>query len=237
MRAEPCIIPDLEVNRKEDSMEQTELQAATREILGKKVRFLRRQGIIPVHLFGHDVESMALQCDAAQLQRVLAEVGKTSLISLIPDKAKTPRNVVVREIQREPRTGELLHVDFYQVRMAEKIKVEVPIVLVEEAPALKSKENMLLQELNRLTIECLPDQIPPSVELDMSSLTEVEQSIQVKDITLGEGITVLNDPEHMVVKIILRRVEKVEEVEEVAVEEAVEAPEAAPLPEEKSKEE
>jgi len=220
-------------------MEQIELQTATREILGKKVRFLRRQGVIPVHLFGHGVESVALQCEAAQLQQVMAQAGKTKIISLRLDKAKKPRNVMVREIQRNPLTSELLHVDFYQVRMEEKIQLEVPIVLVGEAPAMLSKENMLAQELHSLTIECLPGQIPASIELDLSPLTEVEQAIQVKDITLGEEVTVLNDPEHMVVKINLRPVEKVEEVvEEEVVEEAVaEAPERAPLPEEEPKEE
>ncbi len=219
-------------------MEQIELQASDREIQGRKVRFLRRQGIIPVHLFGHNIESVALQCDAAQLQRVLAQAGKTRLINLKLDKAKRPRNVVVREIQRDLLTGGLLHVDFYQVRMAEKIKVEVPIVPVGEAPALKLKENMLLQGLNKLTIECLPDKIPASIEVDLNSLTEAEQAIHVRDITLGGGFAILNDPEHVVVKISLRRVEKVEEVvEKVAVEEGVEAPEAAQLPEEQSKEE
>lgn len=216
-------------------MEQIELQAATRGILGKKVRFLRRQGIIPVHLFGHGIKSVALQCDAAQLQRVLAQAGKTKIIKLGLDKVEGPRNIMVREIQRNPQTGELLHVDFYQVKMAEKIKVEVPIILVNEAPALKSKENMLAQELYSLTIECLPDQIPSSIELDLSSLTEAEQAIQVMDISVGEGVTVLNDPEHIVVKISSRPIEKV--VAEKAVEEVVEAPERAPLPKEESKEE
>ncbi len=216
-------------------MEQIELQATNRKILGKKVRFLRREGIIPVHLFGHDVESVALQCDAAHLQRVLTQAGKTRLLNLKLEKAKRPRNVMVREIQRDPLTGELLHVDFYQVRMAEKIKLEVPIVLVGEAPALRSKENMLSQELNSLTIECLPDQIPASVELNLSSLTEAEQAIQVKDIMLGEGITVFNNPERMVVKISLRPIERVEEVEAAVAEEVVEAPEATSLPEKESK--
>ncbi len=211
-------------------MEQIELRATTREVLGKKVRFLRRQGITPVHLFGHDIESAALQCDTGQLQRVLTQAGKTRLIGLRLDKARKPRNVVVREIQRNSQTRELLHVDFYQVRMAEKIKVEVPIVLVGEAPALKSKGNMLMQELSRLTIECLPDEIPPTIELDLSPLTEAEQAIQVKDITLGEGITVFDDPEYVVVKISALPVEKVEEV--VVEEEVIEAPEAAPSPEE-----
>jgi len=221
-------------------MEQIELRVTTRETLGKKVRFLRRQGITPTHLYGHDVESVALQCDTPQLQQVLAQAGKTRLISLRLDKAKNPRNVMVREIQRDAQTSELLHVDFYQVRMAEKIKVEVPIVLVGETPALKLKENMLLHDLNSLSIECLPGKVPTNVEVDLSFLTEAEQVIRVEDITLDEEITVLSDPGLVVARISSRPVEKVEEevvVEEVVAEEVAEAPEAAPLPREESKEE
>ena len=211
-------------------MDKIELEATTRETLGKKVRFLRRQGVMPVHLFGHNVESLALQCDSTQLRRVLTQTGRTRLISLKLNEVKEPRNVMVREIQREPGTDELLHVDFYQVSMAEKIRVDIPIVPVGEAPALKSKENFLAQELNSLTVECLPNEVPNSVELDISSLTEVEQAIRVKDISLDEGITVLSDPEQLVVRISVRHVEKVEEEEKVEVEgEAeVEAPEEAP---------
>jgi len=211
-------------------VDKIELLANTREILGKKVRFLRRQGITPVHLFGHNVESVPLQCDTAPLKRVLAQAGKTRLISLKLDQAKKPRSVVVREVQREPQSGELLHIDFYQVSMKEEMRVEVPIIPVGEAPALKSKGNFLMQELGSLTIECLPDEIPSSVELDISSLTEAEQAIHVKDIGLGEGITVLNNPEQLVVKISART------VEEPTVEEEVKAPEEARLPEEASKE-
>ncbi len=203
-----------------------ELSANTREILGKKVKVLRRQGITPVHLFGRNVEPVPLQCDTTELRHVLAQAGKTGIVSLKLDKVKTPRNVMVREVQREPRTGELLHVDFYQVRMEEKIRVEVPIVPVGEAPALKSKENFLAQELNSLTIECLPDQIPGRVELDLGSLNEVEQAIRVKDIRLDDGITVFNNPEQLVAKISVRFVEKV--IEEVKAEVEAEAPEEEP---------
>ena len=213
-------------------MEQIELKAASRHILGKKVRFLRRQGITPVHLFGHGIESLALQCDTIQLGQVLTQAGKTKIISLQLDKTKSPRNAMIREIQKEPRTGELFHVDLYQVRMAEKIKVEVPIVLVGEAPALKLKENMLSHELTTLSVECLPGNIPDSAELDLSSLTEAEQSLRVKDIELDREIAVLNDPDLMVVRISVRRIEKEEEVVEVeaeaVAEEVAEAPEAAP---------
>lgn len=210
-------------------MEQIELEVTNREILGKKVSSLRRQGITPVHLFGHSIKSMALQCDTARLQRVLAEAGKTRLVSLILDNEETPMSSVVREVQIEPRTGGLLHVDFYQVRMGEQVKVEVPIVLVGEAPALKLKENMLMRELNTLSIECLPAKIPASVGVDLTSLTESDQVVRVKDIKLDEEINVLNDPELVVVRISSRPVERVEEVVAVeAVEEVAEAPEEEP---------
>jgi len=216
-------------------MKQVELRATSREILGKKVKFLRRQGIIPLHLFGHSVESIALQCDEAQLKRVLAHAGKTRLISLKLDKGKKPRNVMVREVQRDRRTDGLLHVDLYQIKMTEKIRVEVPVVVVGEAPALKSKENMLLQELNSLTVECLPNEIPASVKVDLSSLTEREQAIRVENVILGKEVTILNDPELVMVKIGSRPKEKVEEVAEAV--EAVAAPEETPSPGEKSREE
>ena len=220
-------------------MKQIELRATSREILGKKVRFLRHQGIIPLHLFGHNVESIALQCDEAQLKRVLAQAGKTRLISLKLDKGKKPRNVVVREVQRDMRTDGLLHVDLYQIKMTEKIRVEVPVVVVGEAPALKSKENMLLQELNSLTVECLPNEIPASVRVDLSSLTERDQAIRVENVILGKEVAILNDPELVVVKIGSRPKEEVEEVvaEAIEAEEVAEALEETPPPEEESKEE
>jgi large subunit ribosomal protein L25 len=208
-------------------MDQLELQVSKREILGKKVRFLRRQGITPVHLFGHGIESLALQCDTDRLEHALAQSGHTTLIAVKLGSERKRRSVVVREIQRGSRRHELLHVDFYQVRMAEKIKVEVPVVLVGEAPALRSRDNTLVQELNALTVECLPSEIPTSMELNLSTLTEPEQVIRIKDVELGHDVVVLNDPELVVVRISSRPVEKIKE--EVIAEEAVETPEAARL--------
>ena len=216
-------------------MDQIELKVNVRDVLGKKVRFLRRQGITPVHLYGHGIESVALQCDTSQLQGVLAEAGQTRLINLKFEGERRPRTVVIREVQKGIRPGELYHVDFYQVQMAEMMKVDVPIILVGESPVLKSRENMLSQDLNILNIQCLPANIPASIEIDTSVLTEIDQAIRVKDIELDDEITVLNDPELIVVRIIARPVEKLEEVEvaeaEVEEEEAAEAPEAAPASE------
>ena len=208
-------------------MDQIELKVSKRETLGKKVRFLRREGITPVHLFGHGIESLALQCDTANLKQVLAEAGQTALVNLKVDGEKGPRTVMVREVQTLSLENELLHVDLYQVEMAELIKVEVPVILVGEAPALKSRENILTHELNTLSVECLPAKIPASIEVDLSSLTEPDQALRVKDIELDKEVAVLNDPELVVARIRPRPVERVEEEAGVP-----EAPEEAPSGEE-----
>ena len=206
-------------------MDQIELQANHREVLGKKARFLRRQGITPVHLFGHGIESLSLQCDTVQLCQVLAEAGHTKLINIKIPREKSPRTAVVREIQPGYRQGELFHVDFYQVEMEVAMKVDVPVILTGEAPAMSTKENTLVHETDTLSIECLPADIPDSISLDISSLTEADQSLRVRDIQLDDKITVLNDPEVVLVRISKQRVEIEEEF--VAEEEAVEAPEEA----------
>jgi large subunit ribosomal protein L25 len=204
-------------------MDDLKLQASKREILGKKTRFLRRQGITPVHLFGHGLESLTLQCDTPNLQRTIARAGMTRLITLDIEGDKQPRSVFIREIQREPCSGEVLHVDFYQVRKTEKIKADVPIILVGEAPAMKEKGRVLTHSLTSLSVECLPDKLPPQIEVDLSPLEEIEQAIYVRDITFSPDITVITDSEQMVVKVSEARVEVEEEVveEELVAEEEV----------------
>jgi len=216
-------------------MDDLNLKASRRDILGKKTRFLRRQGTIPTHLFGHGLESLSLQCDTAKLQRIIARAGMTRLIALDVEGDKQPRSVFIREIQRDACNGELLHVDFYQVKKTEKIRLDVPIILVGEAPAMKEKGRTLTHSLTSLSIECLPDKLPPQIEVDLSPLEEVGQAIYVRDIALGPDITVFTDPDQMVAKVSEARVE-VEEVveEEVVAEEVVaeEAKEAEEKPEE-----
>ena len=206
-------------------MSQLELTVNKRDITGKKVRFLRRQGITPVHLFGHGIESLALQCEKVKLEQVLKQAGKATLISLKVDEEKKARSVVVRDVSRDPLKGELIHVDLYQVKMKEKVKMEIPIVLTGESPLMRLKGNVLMQELHALTVECLPSKIPTSVEVDISCITKSEETIRVKDIDMGDEVAVLNDPELVVVNILAQRAEKLEEEVPVA-EAAVEVAEA-----------
>ena len=203
-------------------MEDLRLKATQRDVLGKKSRFLRRQGITPTHLYGNNIKSLALQCDAAELQHLLALAGRTRLISLEVD-GKQARSVFVREIQRDEVARKLLHVDFYQVRKGEKITVDVPIVFVGEAPAMKEKGRMIAHGITSLSIECLPDSVPPQIEIDLSPLEDLEQAIHVKDIVLGADITVNADPEQLVVKVSEAVVKEVVEEVVAEVEEEVEA--------------
>jgi len=205
------------------------LPASKRDVLGKKTSFLRRQGITPAHLFGHNLQSLPLQCDTAELQRIIARAQTTHLINIEIEGEKQLRSVVIREIQRAEPGGRLLHVDFYQVSEREKITVDIPIVLVGQAPALKEKGRLLTLGVTSLSIECLPTKLPSQIQVDISSLNELEQTIRVRDLTLNPDLTVTTDPEQLVVKVSEVARERVEEVvakarEAVAEEVAKEEP-------------
>jgi large subunit ribosomal protein L25 len=206
--------------------EKIELKVEKREVQGKKVRFLRNKGVVPVHLFGHNVDSVSLQGDAVVLRKVLSQAGRTRLIDLKVGKSQKAHNVMVREVQKDPIKGSLLHVDFYEVNMSEKIRVEVPIVLIGESPALKIRENMLNQVMSSLVIECLPDKMPDRVQVDISIIKEVDQAVHVKNVVLPE-VAILNDPDLVIAKVSLRPIEIVEEVKPAAGAEAAGAEAAA----------
>ncbi len=209
-------------------MERIQLEALKRDVIGKKVRFLRREGTTPANMYGHGLESVALKVDTGKLKQTLARAGKTDLISLQIDDSKAPVLVLIRNVQRNTLNDEFLHVDFYQVKMTEKIKVDVPLVFVGEAPVLDKVKNVsVLHLIDSLHIEALPDNLPHSLEVNISSLEELGSTIHVKDIHLGDGIDLLSDAEQMVVKVVEAKkevevapveAEVVEEVEGVAAE-------------------
>lgn len=201
-------------------MKNLTLKATKRDILGKKTKLLRQQGITPTHLFGHGLESLALQCDTTELTHIIALGGTTRIINLQIDAEKQPRNVFIRETQKDAISGQLLHIDFYQIKMSEKIKADIPIILVGEAPATKTRGNILQQTLTHLGVECLPDKLPPRIEIDLSPLEELGQAIHVRDIHLDPDVSVTTGEGQLVVKISQVMAEKEEVVEEVEGEEA-----------------
>jgi len=202
-------------------MDSLSIKANKREILGKKVRFLRREGVTPVHIFGHNLKSQALQCDTDTLQRIIRQAGTSRLVAVKVEGDKNPRSVFIREIQKNELTGQLLHVDFYQIRKTEKIKADIPLVFIGEAPAMQLKGRLLAQELSSISVECLPDKLPPQIEINLSSLEELGQAIHVGDITLDSDIIITTPPERLITKVSEVRV-KIEEEEMLAAEEAAE---------------
>ena len=184
-----------------------ELKATKRHIAGKKVQALRRQGITPAHLFGPGVESLAIQCDTPALKNVLVDAGHTQLVSLKLGHEHHPRTVMIREVQIDNFKGGVLHVDFYQVNLAEAIRVNVPIVLIGESAAAKMKGNSLVQELNDLTVQCLPANIPSKIEVDVTPLVAADQMIRIKDLQVIPDVTIVNEPGVVVARIAVEVIE------------------------------
>jgi len=198
-----------------------ELKATKRHIEGKKVKQLRQQGVTPAHLFGPGVESLAIQCETPALNNVLVDAGHTQLVSLKLGHEHTPRTVMVREVQLDNFKGGILHVDFYQVKLTENIRVNVPIALKGESVAAKMKGNSLVQELNELTVLCLPANIPSAIEVDISPLITADQMIRVKDLPAIKDVNIVNEPGVVVARIAVEVVEVVEKPK--AAEEGAEA--------------
>ena len=186
-----------------------QLKAATRDLLGKSSRRLHGQGKLAAVVYGHNTKPTALVLDRLEFQKVFLKSGRTHLVDLVVD-GRTDK-VLVREIQTHPRRLVPIHVDFYQVNLEEKITVEVPVHLVGESAAVKRGDADILQPIHSLRVECLPSDIPEAFEVDMTPLEEIESEVRISDIKMPKGVTVLIDPEELVVKIIKKREMKVEE--------------------------
>lgn len=208
-------------------MADLQLVVAPRQVTGKKCKSLRRRGIIPAHLYGPHTESLSLQTGKQTIVNLLRTARANKIIDLHIEGESAPRPVMLRGVQRDPVTGELVHIDFFQISLTEKLRTEVPLILVGEAPAVHVHGGVMLQTLDHLTIEALPADIPEQIEVDVSVLEELDSSIFVKDLVIPPGVDVHNDPELPVAKVAAPRLAA--EVEEEAAAEAA-APEVAAGP-------
>ncbi len=176
------------------------LEVHPRTVLGKKVKKLRSEGLVPANIFGQGVTSTSIQVNLKDFSKVYKAVGETGLVGLKLSGKDHP--VLVHKIQREPKSDSVLHVDFHQVNLKEKTTAHVPVVLVGEAPIEKSKEGIVLQSLNEIEIEALPTDIPHNIEVNIENLTEVGQSVQVKDLLIDKTkVEIKTDPEATVLSV------------------------------------
>jgi large subunit ribosomal protein L25 len=196
-----------------------QLKASTRTLLGKRSRRLHGEGKLAAVVYGHNTAATPLVLDRLEFQKVYVKSGRTHLVDLVVDGSHTEK-VLVREIQTHPRRLGPIHVDFYQVSLEEKITVEVPVHLVGESAAVKRGDADVLQPIHAVRVECLPTDIPEAFEVDLTPLEEVESELRISDLKVPKGVTVLDEPEELVVKIVHRRELKVEE-EVVTAETAV----------------
>ncbi|MBN1370075.1 MAG: 50S ribosomal protein L25 [Dehalococcoidaceae bacterium] len=208
-------------------MEKATVKTQKRQLTGKKVRFLRREGIIPANVYGHGIKSLSLKCQEKELETII-KGGTSRIVMLDVEGDKKKRSVLIKNVSYHPITRKIIHVDFYQVRMSQKMTAEIPLVLTGHAPALDYKENFLDHQLNEIAIECLPDKLPAHIEVDISDLKEVGHVINAADVTMPEGVMLVTPGEHIVVRVAqAAKVELEAEEEEVAAE--VEKPAEAEL--------
>ena len=180
------------------------LETAARTATGKSNKALRRSGQVPLHVFGHGIESQNLEADEIALTKILHKAGSSGLIKLqVGGKAQ---NVLVRKVQRHPVNHRLIHVDLYQVQMDQKTRVRLPLVFVGDAPAVKMLDGMVQHHLDALNVEALPGDLPHNIEVDLSGLTELDQSLFVRDIRISDKLRVLEEPDELVVKVQATRV-------------------------------
>jgi large subunit ribosomal protein L25 len=181
-------------------MKHPQLKAEERTVLGKKVKKLRREGFLPGNVYGKGLNSYALQVKLSDFVNVYKEAGDTGLVDLSYDGKSKP--VLIKNLQQNYATRTLLHVDFYQVNLKEKIKATVPIVLAGEPKAVTDKVGLLLQTQSDVEIEALPDKLPENIEISVEHLAELGEQVTVADLKAPEDVVILTDPAQTVAKIV-----------------------------------
>src|SRR3989338_1291596 len=202
-------------------MEQIKLKVSVREERGKQaVKNLRKQGLVPGIVYHRGEEAVAFALENKEISRIVHNAGgENVLISLTIDKDKKAkgRHVIIKEIQHDPVKRHILHVDFNEISLTEKIIVEVEVVAMGEPVGVKQEGGVLDHPLRELKIQCLPTDIPKNIEVDVTDL-KLNDSIHVKDLTLSDKIKVLNDPDLLLFQVKLPVEEKVAETAEAAPE-------------------
>ncbi len=220
---------------------RTELKVAPREVLGKKVKALRRQGFTPANIFGHHVESKAVQIPTEELAHALKKLKRNEIVYLRLD-GEEARPAFVKHLQHNPVNDLVLHVDFLQISLKEKVRLEVPLHFTGLAPAIDRHGGVLVTALDHISVEALPTEVPSFIEVDVSGLEEIDQSLHVSDLQVPDGVTVLSDSDLVIVKAAAPAIERAAAAEEAAeeaekAEAAAAAVEAGEVPAEEAAEE
>jgi len=194
------------------------LSARVREVLGKKVKILRKKDILPAVLYGPKLKSLALQVDLKELEKVYKEAGESSLISLKVNDKKLL--VLIHEIQRDPMTDKFLHVDFYQAPLKEKVEAAVSLVFEGISQAVKELGGTLVKNIVEVEVKALPQNLPHEIVVNIEGLKTFEDDILIKDLKVSKAVEILKEPKEIVASV--NPPEAVEEELEKPIEEKVE---------------
>lgn len=186
-----------------------DLKVQKREVVGKKVKGLRRLGLIPGELYGREFKNQHIAVSKKDFEKLFREAGKSTVINLEIDGKKVP--ALIYEAQKHPLSGEYLSIDFYHIRADEKIQTEIPIKFVGIAPAVKNGF-LVVKVMDELTIETLPQHIPHEAVVDLTSLVNKGDTVYVKDLNLPKEVKVLVPPDTVIVNVVEKEEEEVEKV-------------------------
>jgi large subunit ribosomal protein L25 len=203
-------------------MEKQVLHASHREVTGKQVKRLRREGKLPAIMYGYNIKPTSIELDLKEATYILGMSTASSIINIELDKKENA--ALVREKQRDFIKGNLLHVDFQIVSLTEKLRAAVSIELTGLSPAVKDFNGVVVEGLDELEVECLPQDLPERFVVDVTSLLKIGDALHVKDIPIPANVTVLDDPEEMIAIITAAKEEEVV-VEAVPEEVLTEEPE------------
>lgn len=204
-------------------MEQVVLNAERREVIGKHVKSLRREGKLPAILYGKRISPIPVALNWREASRILGHMTPSALV--VVNLGDEKHTALVREKQRNHLTGDLLHVDFQVISLTEKLRTEVSIYITGVAPAIKAFNGILVTNLDALEVECLPGDLPERIEVNVSDLTEIGSAIHVRDLIVSDKVRVLEDPDTVVVVVTAQAAEEEEELEAPAAEEGALEPE------------
>jgi large subunit ribosomal protein L25 len=178
-------------------MEKVELKAKKRDTFGKKTKKGRKSGLIPAVVYGRGIESVSLWVNMLDFRRLLKKSGESTMIGLEID-GKNGRNVIIYEIQRDPVTDSIIHIDFFQVRMDEEIETEVELEFIGESLAVRDLGGVLVRNMDEIEVKCLPGDLPSRINVDISVLNTFEDRICVKDLKIPAKVKIELEPETVV---------------------------------------
>ena len=189
-------------------MDGLSLTVLPREITGKKVSTLRRDGITPVHLYGSGIDSQSLQADTATIGKVITQAGTNVPVNIVIEGQNSENICFVREVQFHPVTERLVHVDFIRVDVTKPIRANVPINIDGLAPAVRNLGGTLLQPLQSVTVEALPMDIPIVYTLQADSLVDFDTNLYVRDLEISDTVEIINDDDELVAGVVAPRIER-----------------------------